>query len=215
MQRAWANRLKFILKIALPILVIGLCILFDQLTKNYFKTEYSTYEKNFIIPNFFYFTYTVNTGAAWSFLADKAWGQIFFKILTGFALGGFVVFLVYAIKKDWKWVSYSLALIIGGTIGNFIDRLFFGGVTDFIGFIFGDYSFPIFNLADSFLVIGLILLIFYFCFLDEHALFKPSKKKFGENSDAKNNEQSDATTDETTTNVEEKEEDGKENISDK
>ncbi len=177
MQRTRFIRLKLILSIALPILVVGLCILFDQLSKSAIKNNYRLYEKNFLIDDFFFFTYTVNTGAAWSFLADKDWGQIFFKVLTGVALVGFIVFIVFTIKKKQTWLSISLAFIIGGTIGNFIDRLAFNGVTDFIGVLFGDYQFPIFNLADSFLVVGLIMLIIYYAFLDNNALFKKSKKK--------------------------------------
>ncbi len=177
MQRTWFARLKPIFKIALPILLIGLCILFDQLSKAYFKNEYVDGERNYIIDNFFYFTFTVNTGAAWSFLADKPWSQTFFKILTAVALLAFIFYFVFSIKKKNSWLIYSLAFVIAGTIGNFIDRLCFNGVTDFIGFIFGDYYFPIFNLADSFLVVGMIMLIFYYCFLDKNAIFKFGNKE--------------------------------------
>ena len=84
----------------------------------------------------------------------------------------FVGFYVYAFKNKQTWLKYSIALIIGGTVGNFIDRLAFSGVTDFIGFIFGDYHFPVFNLADSYLVIGVIMMIVHFLFFDENAIFK-------------------------------------------
>ncbi len=174
MQRTWTDRLKSILKILCPILVLGVCVLFDQLTKIYFRNNYAYGQNNFIIRDFFYFTYTVNTGAAWSFLADKPWSQTFFKILTGVALVAFSFFMVYALRKNKTWLSYSFSLIIGGTIGNFIDRLVFNGVTDFIGVLFWGNPFPIFNLADSFLVVGLIMLIIYLAFLDENALFRKS-----------------------------------------
>ncbi len=177
MQGIRTNRWKRIIKIIIPILVLGLCILADQLTKFYFKNLIKKSGNITVIPNFFYFTYTVNTGAAWSFLAGVSWSQIFFKVLTGVALIGFGVFFFFALKKEFKWLSYSLALIIGGTLGNFIDRLAFDGVTDFIGFTFGSYNFPIFNLADSFLVVGLIMLIIHYAFLDENAIFKKSKKQ--------------------------------------
>ena len=87
------------------------------------------------------------------------------------------------------WLNYTFALIIGGTIGNFIDRLSFNGVIDFIGVYLGDYPFPIFNLADSFLVAGMIMLIFYFLFLDNDALFKIRKKQ----TDTTNTEKNDGT----------------------
>ena len=176
MQRTRPFRLKLFLRIVFSLCIIGLCILLDQLTKNYFKTNFERGEESFIIPNFFYFTYTVNTGAAWSFLADKSWSQLFFKILTAITLVLFIAMLVYSIVKDNKLSFVSLSLIIGGTLGNYIDRLKFNGVTDFIGLLFGNYRFPIFNLADSFLVIGIILFIIYLCFFDKNAILKRSNK---------------------------------------
>lgn len=173
MQRTWADRLKRIILIALPFLVIALSILVDQLAKVYFKDLYlDKGGRTEVIRNFFYFTYTVNTGAAWSFLSDVSWAQTFFKILTSVAIVGFSAFMVYAYKKKFKWLQYSLALILGGTIGNFIDRLLFNGVIDFISFVFGDYYFPVFNIADSCLVIGVIMMSIHFLFLDDTAVFK-------------------------------------------
>lgn len=172
MQRIGLDRWKRIIFIALPIVIVAVVVGLDQLTKYLFKNLYMQNGRTIVIDGFFYFTYTVNTGAAWSFLADVSWGQTFFKILTSVSLVLFVVFIVYAIKKDLKWLTISLAFVIGGTIGNFIDRLIFSGVTDFISFQFGSYYFPVFNLADSFLVVGVIMLIVYFLFFDENALFR-------------------------------------------
>lgn len=191
MQGTRADRWKRIIKIALPLIVLCLCVLFDQLTKFHFKKTLSNGDDIDVIPNFFYFTYTVNTGAAWSFLANKAWGQIFFKILTGISLVLFGFLMFYAYKKNYKWLTYSVALIIGGTIGNFIDRLIFNGVTDFIGFIFGDYYFPIFNLADTFLVVGVIMAVIHFLFLDNNKMFKKSNKKSKADEEDGNQEVSD------------------------
>ena len=89
----------------------------------------------------------------------------------------FVVFYLYAMKKNYRWLKYALTFVIGGTIGNFIDRLAFNGVTDFLGFIFGSYYFPIFNFADTFLVVGVIMVIVHFLFLDEEALIKKNDGK--------------------------------------
>ena len=180
MQRTRLNGRR-ISCIIIPCIILLACILLDQLTKIYFKNNLSKGETIDVISNFFYFTYTVNTGAAWSFLADASWGQLFFKILTVVALIGFGFLMFYAIKQRYKWLSISIAFIIGGTIGNFIDRLLFNGVTDFIGFIFGNYYFPIFNLADSFLVVGVIMAVIHFLFLDNNNIFaKPSESNKAE-----------------------------------
>jgi signal peptidase II len=167
-----------IIRIAIPIIVLALTILFDQLTKYYFKNLYfSKKEDTIVIPDFFYFTYAINTGAAWSFLNDVAWAQTFYKVLTVVALCAFGAMWFFSFKKRKRWLNYTFALIIGGTIGNFIDRISFNGVIDFIGVYLGDYPFPIFNLADSFLVVGMIMLIVYFLFLDSEALFRRKKKQ--------------------------------------
>jgi len=181
MQRTGAFGWKRVIKILIPVLVCIISVVLDQVSKVFFKNLFFENKgETVIIPNFFYFTYTVNTGAAWGFLSEVSWGQLFFKILTSIAILIFAVLWVFSIIKNKKWLSYSFSFIIGGTVGNFIDRLSFNGVTDFIGVYIGTYKFPIFNLADSFLVVGMIMIIVYFLFLDKDALLKFRKKKTGE-----------------------------------
>ena len=172
MQGIGANRRRrIIIEISFVLLLLAL-IAIDQITKYHFSHTLTLYETKPVIDDFFYFSYTINTGAAWSFLADVAWAQTFFKILTAVALLIFVAMYVYSLKKDYKWLKVSLIFLIGGTLGNFIDRLSMNGVIDFIGFSFGEYAFPIFNLADTFLVVGVIMLFIQFLFLDKNAVFK-------------------------------------------
>ena len=163
----------------IPLILLIFLILFDQITKSYFvvrladgKVNSVGSEKITVIEGFFYFSYTYNTGAAWSFLANKEWGQIFFKILTVFALIAFFFFYVYVNKKGYKWLKIAMIFIIGGTIGNFIDRLSFNCVADFISFVFGSYHFSIFNMADVYMTVGVIMLIIHYLFLDPNAVFK-------------------------------------------
>jgi len=85
--------------------------------------------------------------------------------LTPVALILFGVFYFYLYKKGYKWAKYAMAFIVAGTIGNFIDRLAYDSVIDFISLIFGDYYFPIFNLADTFMTVGIIMILVHFCFL--------------------------------------------------
>ncbi len=172
MQGIGANRRRRIIIEAVFLFLLVALIAVDQITKYHFSHTLQIYEVKPVIKDFFYFSYTINTGAAWSFLAEASWGQTFFKIITAFALVVFVVFYVYSLKKGYKWLKVSLIFLISGTLGNFIDRLTINGVIDFIGFTFGEYNFPIFNLADTFLVVGMIMLLIQFLFIDENAVFK-------------------------------------------
>lgn len=107
-----------------------------------------------LINNFFYITYTKNNGAAWSILEDN---RILLLIITVLAL-----FLInnYMNKiKLSKLENFTYGMIIGGIIGNLFDRVFYGSVVDFLDFKIFGYNYPIFNLADSFIVIGIIILI--------------------------------------------------------
>lgn len=107
-----------------------------------------------VIDNFFYLTFTKNTGAAWSILQDK---QILLLILT--------VIVLYIMYKNLKkehlsnMEQLSYGMLLGGILGNFFDRLIYGSVVDFLDFYILGYNFPIFNLADCFIVIGIILII--------------------------------------------------------
>lgn len=173
MQGIGANRRKRIIVEVAFLGLLALLIVFDQITKHYFSTTLELGEKVKVIDGFFYFSYALNNGAAWSFLSGVSWAQTFFKIATVLALFMFIAIYVYSVKKGYNWLKVSLIFIISGTIGNFIDRLFNNGcVIDFLSFIFGEYSYPIFNLADSFLVVGMIMFIINLLFIDKNAIFK-------------------------------------------
>ncbi len=176
MQRVRINGIKDILLwIVLPVFIVALLVLLDQLTKFWFSNLYKSQGNTVFIQGVLSFTYTVNTGSAFSFLAGKEWAQTFFKAITCIALVGFIGGYFYALKSRYKTLSVSIILIFSGTVGNFIDRLLYSGVTDFIKFDF--INFPIFNLADILLTFGVIIFIFHFFFLDESAIFKKTVKK--------------------------------------
>ncbi len=178
MQRTRTIGWRRIILEIIPLLVLVLSIIIDQWSKAYFSNLWRENNGDIeVIKDFFYITYTVNTGAAFSFLADKTWAQTFFKFLTCLALIMFSIFYVYAYKRKYTWLKYSLSLVIGGTIGNFIDRLLMNGVTDFLSFIFWGNPFAVFNVADSCLTVGVIMLIVHFLFLDESAIFRKKNAK--------------------------------------
>ena len=110
-----------------------------------------------VIKNFFYITYVRNTGAAWSILAGKIW----LLILVSLLIISFVVYYIYKNKPKSKLEKFGYSMILGGAIGNFIDRLVYGYVIDFIDVNILGYDYPIFNLADSFILIGVVVLMFY------------------------------------------------------
>ena len=105
-----------------------------------------------IIKNVFYLTYVKNEGAAFSILTSQ---RIFLILISLLAIG----FIYYFVKKHNK-TNIGYAFLMGGIIGNLIDRVVFGFVIDFIGVIIFNYHFPIFNIADSFIVVGAIFILF-------------------------------------------------------
>lgn len=131
-------------------LLVGV-VAIDQITKIW--AEGALFNNSItIIKDFFYLTYATNTGAAWSIFAGKI---NFFIIITLIA----IVVLGYWFSKSKRLITQTaLVLMIAGAFGNFIDRLMFGYVRDFLDFYIFGYDFPIFNVADSFLCIGVALL---------------------------------------------------------
>ena len=133
-----------------------------------------------IIPNVLKFIQTYNTGAAFGILDDKAWGRYFFITLTILACLAILTFNIIKKKKLSKWLGIALSLIFSGAIGNLYDRIFIGKVRDFIFFFYNTEIFPfIFNVADSALVIGVIMVIIYMLFLEKDAVFKIRNKRDG------------------------------------
>lgn len=114
-----------------------------------------------VIPGFLNWTLAFNSGAAFSFLADGAgWQRWFFVVLAVVISAVLVVWLVRTPRRDWR-TAMPLAFIIGGAIGNLIDRLHAAQVTDFIQVYFGQWSYPVFNLADSAITVGAVILVVF------------------------------------------------------
>lgn len=183
--------LEFIKKYRHYILLIGIIACFvavDQITKYVVKTnvEYGLYPGIKVINHFFYITYSENTGALNGSFSGKF---VLLLIMTVVALGVFVYLAKDVNFSKRRLFSWSIALIIAGTLGNFIDRLVNEdhGVVDFLSFypigMGHDWPFnwlslnpwPTFNIADSLLVIGVIALAIYFVFFDKSHTEKKDK----------------------------------------
>ena len=112
-----------------------------------------------VIPGFLNWTLAFNRGAAFSFLASGAgWQRWLFVVLALMISVALVVWLARTLRNDWR-NALPLALIIGGALGNVIDRLHAAQVTDFIHVYFRQWNYPVFNLADSAITVGAVLLI--------------------------------------------------------
>lgn len=131
-----------------------LFLLIDQISKILVRMYLNLYNDIILIPNFLSLIHVKNDGAAFSILEGKT---IFFIIITIIVLIG----IIYYIKnKNLKKIDYIIyGMLIGGIVGNLIDRIIYGNVTDFISFTIFNKPMPIFNLADTFICIGCILMI--------------------------------------------------------
>ena len=135
-------------------LIALLIILVDQITK-WLVVKYMTLGESItVVENLLYITSHRNRGAAWGILQGQMW---FFYIVTTLVIIG-IVYYIRKFSAD-KLTGISLGLILGGAIGNFIDRIFRNEVVDFVHTYIFSYSFPVFNVADSALCIGVGLMV--------------------------------------------------------
>lgn len=140
------------------ILLSVLVIIFDQITKFSILKNFQYGERLNIISNFFDLTLVFNPGAAFSFLSNQNGWQKYFFLILAIVVSCYLIYAVF--KKHFGLLgSIGAMMIVGGAIGNVIDRLIHGQVVDFLLFYFGNYYYPAFNVADSFICIGAGLLL--------------------------------------------------------
>ena len=151
-------------------IAITLFIIFtDQLSKYLIVKNVNHGNHIPVIDEFFYITHHENTGAAWGILQNRLYILIPLTVVFTIIIG-YILF-----KTKNKILKLSLSFVLGGAIGNFIDRVSKGKVVDFLDFYFGNYNFPTFNIADTFIVLGTIILAVYILFFNE----KESTKIWG------------------------------------
>lgn len=136
------------------VLIILIVLAIDLITKTIVQTNIALHREIEIIKGFFYLTYTKNIGAAWSILKGQ---RIFLSAIAVFAIVAMVTWL-FKNKNEKFYIRIPVCLMIAGALGNLIDRVYFGYVRDFLGFIIFGYNFPVFNVADMALSIGVAIL---------------------------------------------------------
>lgn len=134
-------------------------LLLDQVTKLWIDSSFTLHERVPVINGFFDLMLAYNKGAAFSFLADQdGWQRWFF---TGLSLAISIVLFIWLrrLPPSHRWTAFAIALLIGGAIGNLIDRIAYGHVVDFLLFYVDPWYWPAFNVADSAISIGVVILI--------------------------------------------------------
>lgn len=136
----------------------GAVVLFDQLTKWWASSALALHEPIPVAP-FFNLTLMHNTGAAFSFLAQGGGWQRWFFVTVALVVSAAIVVWLRRLDREQRLLALSLALVLGGAIGNVIDRIALGYVVDFIELHYAGWHWPAFNLADSAITVGAVLLV--------------------------------------------------------
>lgn len=162
-----------------------LIIVLDLGSKAIISQNFSLYETVSVIPGWFNLTLAHNSGAAFSFLANESGWQRWFFAIIALVVSTIIFFWIKRLQSHERWVAIALALILGGALGNLWDRLTLGYVVDFLDFYYQSaptakaMHWPAFNIADSAICVGAIMLII-------DALFSKEDKR--DNSDDKASE---------------------------
>jgi signal peptidase II len=148
-------------KLKLFLGALALSIPLDQLTKEWILRSLSYSDEIPVVPGFFHITHVRNPGAAFGMLATSPEPvRLFFFIGVTLVAIGLIFSFYRKLAPGDRFSALSLGLILGGAVGNLLDRLRHGEVVDFLHFrLWGGYTWPDFNLADSFIVVGVILLV--------------------------------------------------------
>ena len=151
-------------------MVVGLVVALDQLTKFLIRREFELYDSAVVIPNLFSLTRIHNTGAAYGLLdnTDLPFKTGLLALVSVAALAGLVMFAV-TLPEIHRLARVGVALVVGGAIGNLIDRVWLGYVVDFLDVYRGAWHFWAFNVADSAITIGVALMILDMLRVGTHA----------------------------------------------
>ena len=175
-MRGGARVNKGLHRFVLLSLIVTSIVSLDQITKSYIAGSMYLHESIPILPGYFNLTYIRNPGAAFGIMGSTSSGfrLIFFFLTSLFAMGLLITIFLRLDAHDW-WGQITIASIFGGAIGNFIDRLQYGEVIDFLDFHINGYHWPAFNVADSAISIGVCSLLVLFAFEKRKPHFTPQE----------------------------------------
>ena len=140
--------------------VTGGVVVLDQLTKWYVRQSMPLYDSVPVIDGFFSITHASNPGGAFSLLAGVSQGiRVPFFFLAAVTAIGVLLYFLRQIPSEQRWLLFAVAGVLGGALGNLIDRVAFGQVTDFLLLYWRQYQWPAFNVADSFISVGVAILV--------------------------------------------------------
>jgi signal peptidase II len=141
--------------------IAGFLVALDQLTKIYVHANFGLGESVPVIQDVFHITYVRNIGAAFGIFREmpEVFREAFFKLMPPVAMV-IILYMLKGVQNADRWQVFALSMIFGGAVGNYIDRLRFGYVIDFLDVHYKEvWSYPAFNIADSAIVCGVILLL--------------------------------------------------------
>ena len=139
--------------------ILASILVADQVTKFWITSHFSLYDAQVVIPGFFNLVYVTNKGAAFSMFAsvESPLRHYFFVTINIIAFLGLSI-AAFKMRRNHRFYTISFALIAAGALGNVIDRIRYGAVIDFLDFYFGSYHWPAFNVADSSICVGVVIL---------------------------------------------------------
>jgi signal peptidase II len=158
----WRKGCSLSRKAKISLAWIAIIVVADQITKQIVDRSMPLYHSIPVIDGFFNLTYIRNTGAAFGIFSGSAAAfRLPFLITFSLVAIGFVIAMLRRLKEDQIGLITALSFILGGAVGNLIDRVVYGEVIDFLDFYWGRYHWPAFNLADSFITMGVVITLYY------------------------------------------------------
>lgn len=133
-------------------------VILDQITKVWVSVTLELGQPEAVLP-FFDLRLLHNPGAAWSILATAGGWQRWFLSILAILVSGVIVVWLSRLKRQQRWLACALALVLGGAVGNVIDRLIYGYVIDFIDIYYQQWHWPAFNIADIAISVGAVMLL--------------------------------------------------------